>query len=263
MTATAVAVDPSSTSRSLIVVGWFEQQLRFYLNGSTDAAQTLTAKGAKDAFVARFDQGGDGGSPVSLFTAKNYGESLDQEATAVAVSDDGDVVVAGQFAGELLFEGQAKLTAQAEQDIFVALLRSDGEPKWAKRFGLTHRQRVDAIAFDPEGNIVLKGLFEGSIRFGSETLEAFYVGAGGGEHWDLYVAKLDPDGEHLWSHSYGRYSEKHPSMCMDQDVPCGQGLTTGPNGHIWLTGWFEGAVSFGEQTWSPVDADGYLVRLAP
>ncbi len=68
---------------------------------------------------------------------------------------------------------------------------------WSKRFGDFAPQYVTDVEVDAAGNIFVVGTFQGAIDFGSGipiTASADY---------DAFIAKLDPDGNELWSRRFG------------------------------------------------------------
>lgn len=68
---------------------------------------------------------------------------------------------------------------------------------WSKRFGDNTTQTVTDVAVDGSGNIFVVGYFLGTLDFGTG---AALVTAGDS---DAFLAKLDPDGNPLWSIRFG------------------------------------------------------------
>ncbi len=67
---------------------------------------------------------------------------------------------------------------------------------WSQRFGDSDGQSSRAIAVDSAGNVLLAGYFRGTVNFGGDDL----VSAG---HTDIFVAKLDAEGNHLRRQRFG------------------------------------------------------------
>ena len=149
--------------------------------------------------------------------AKRFGGAGDQIPTSVAAGPDGSVHVVGQAGGELDFGGGA-LPAGGGLDFFVARRDRDGKHLWAKRFGDDLDQKGVDVAVDAAGNVVILGNAAGMIDFGGGALPI--AGAA-----DLVVAKLAPDGTHLWSKSFGgALAETAGAVAVD---PAGDVLLAG------------------------------------
>jgi hypothetical protein len=97
---------------------------------------------------------------------------------------------------------------------------------WSWGFGDAEDQRPPSdVAIDPTGNIFLTGYFGGQLDFGGGPL----VG-----NEDAYLVKLDPDGNHLWSQSFG-----------DNGWQFGYSVAADPDGNVVMVGAFTYTVDFG------------------
>jgi len=113
-----------------------------------------------------------------------------------------------------------------------ALMASEAESNplsatWSVGFGDTEDQRPPSdVAIDPSGNIFLTGyLGRGQLDFGGGPL----VGKD-----NAYLVKLDPDGNHLWSQSFG-----------DITWQFGYSVAADPDGNVVMVGAFTNTVDFG------------------
>jgi hypothetical protein len=142
------------------------------------------------------------------------------------VDSAGDVVVTGYFFGSADF-GSGPLTSTGV-DVFVAKLDAkDGACHWAKRFGDADDQEGVSIAVDGVDDVLVTGIFRGSVDFGGGAL----LSAGGS---DIFVAKLDANGNHQWSKAFG-----------DPDEQRAFGVAVDSTGSVVVTGNFQGSVDFG------------------
>jgi hypothetical protein len=120
---------------------------------------------------------------------------------------------------------------------------------WSQRFGDPNYQDTGQTAVDETGNVVLTGTFSGTVDFGGGAL--VNVGAA-----DIYCAKFDPDGVHVWSERYG-----------DNGVTLyhyGVSVATDPWGNALFAGHFDGALTFGPQSLvSHGGFDIFLAKLIP
>jgi hypothetical protein len=97
-----------------------------------------------------------------------------------------------------------------------------GQLLWAKRFGDMERQDGEHIAVDGAGNVVIVGEGSGSVDFGGGPVDPS----------GLYVAKLDPDGNHLWSKGF-------------TGVGACRAVAVDSANNVLITGSFSGSIDFG------------------
>jgi hypothetical protein len=96
------------------------------------------------------------------------------------------------------------------------------------------------------GNVLVAGRFEGTIDFGGGPLASLGVG-------DVFVAKLDTDGGHLWSKRFGNASDEAAA-----------GVATDSAGNVLVAGHFDGAIDFGGGPLNNAGGgDVFVVKLAP
>jgi gliding motility-associated-like protein len=123
--------------------------------------------------------------------------------------------------------------------------------EWAKRFGGTNVDYLFDMASDAQENVYITGIFRGTAIFGSIFLNA----AGTSTHgtpWDMYVAKLDSSGNVLWALRFGSTGDDYA-----------YGIETDNFGNVYVTGSFQGTVSFGSHTLvSAGGADAFVVKIA-
>jgi len=180
-----------------------------------------TSLGFADMFLVKYDAQGN-----ALFS-KSFGGSAYDYPAEVRFAANGDIVVAGFSTGTIDFGGPP-LTSSGGADIVVAKLDAAGNHIWSKKFGSTGSQRCQSMAIDASGNIWLTGDFDGALNFGGATLN----GAGSD---DVYVAKLDASGNHLFSASYGD-SASQISWAMNVEAT---------SGDVFVLGGFLGSIDFG------------------
>jgi hypothetical protein len=118
------------------------------------------------------------------------------------VDADGNVILVGTITSTVEFQGTQILCVNEneeetmEEDVIVVKLDPKGSLLWAKSFGDTAAQLPRGVAVDSEGSVLVTGTFWGSLDFGGGAL----ISAG---DEDIFVAKLDKDGGHVWSAAYG------------------------------------------------------------
>ena len=160
---------------------------------------TPNGDGLKDIVVAKIK--GDDGSVV---WARLIGGAGDQTCNAVAIADDGNVLIAGGYLGTLDF-GSGPFPVQAgvvNVLPWVAKLSgSTGSTILATSFnmvGTKGRADIRAIAVDASGNAVIGGqITRGPILFGTTTLTP----TGTSALADAFAVKLDTSLKILWAKS--------------------------------------------------------------
>ena len=191
------------------------------MEGSMDlGAGPLVSEGGFDAFIARFDAAGD------LLWNKSFGGPGYQNAGQARIDPMGNIVLSGRFEQSIDL-GEGPLTSAGDHDAYVAKLDLEGNLLWSRSFGDPNQQLAVNVQTDRAGNILFTGFFVGSIDFGGGALTS----AGG---FDVFVAKLDPQGNHLWSHGFG-----------GDQIETVAALAVGASDHVFVTGTFNGTVDFG------------------
>jgi hypothetical protein len=159
-----------------------------------------------------------------------------QEAQDVIVDSSDNIIVLGNFRGTIDFGGEP-MTSAGELDIFVAKLDAAGVRLWSRRYGDALWQGGSTVATDSVGNVFVAGPFEGAMNFGGGDL----VSSGG---YDIFVLKLDPSGNHVWSKRYGDTLDQSAGVAVDAD------------GNVYLAGNFRGALDFGAGVLLTESGDG-------
>ncbi len=165
----------------------------------------LDAAGGVDIFLGKFDSAGN------HLWSKTFGGSGDDQAGALAVSPDDEVILTGHFGSSTLNLGGSDLTNAGDVDVFLAKFNSDGDHVWSVSFGTADSENSFAVTVDDSGNILMSG--------------------GNG---DVFLAKFDSSGTNLWWHTYGGFPQDW-----------GAGVSVDPSGNIALTGAMSGSVDFG------------------
>ncbi|WP_437611756.1 nucleotide-binding protein [Sorangium sp. So ce834] len=200
---------------------------------------------AFDACDTPEDEDCDGRVPAcEEVWSRAFGDANGQYARAVAVDADRNVIVAGQMEGTVDFGG-GPLTATGA-DAFVAKFDKFGTHLWSKRFAGDGNQFAMALAVDPAGDIVVAGRAFGSVDLGGGVLVSH--GAD-----DVFVAKLDGDGEHVWSRMIGGSgADRCDRVAVD------------PAGGVLVAGGFHGEVDVGGAVLTSAGLrDAFVLRLAP
>ncbi len=162
--------------------------------------------------------------------AKQAGGTDDDYGNSIAVDANGNSYVTGYFKSSSITFGTTTLTNSGYDDIFVAKMDSNGNWLWAKQAGGTSEEWGIGVAVDSNGNSYVTGFYQESATFGTITLTS----SGGN---DIFVAKLDSNGNWLWAKQAGGTS-------YDEGVS----IAVDTNGNSYVTGDFSGSATFGTTT---------------
>jgi hypothetical protein len=196
-----------------------------FLSTATFGSYSLISSGDWDIFVAKIDTNGDW-----LWVTSAGGDNWDT-VNGITIDCFGDSFVTGEFRSTATF-GSNSLTSYGGCDLYVAKIDTNGNWLWAKT-GYGSIARGYAITCYDDINIYLTGSFSGTVHFGSYTLTN-ELGPS-----DIFVAKIDTDGNWQWGIQVGGYYYDR-----------GYGITTDSIGNIYLTGSFEVFITFGSHSLS-------------
>lgn len=181
----------------------------------------------KDCATPTIDEACDGSpGPCTnppLF-AGLFGDDQRQEGYAVAVDAAGNIFAMGTSQGLIDFGAGALGPGGA----YLVKLDPDGNVLWQKGLNVISR----SLSVDAQGSVLLYGLFSGTVDLGGGPLPT-----DGGK--DLYLAKFDADGQHVFSKSF--------LLQNPQDV-ADWSAAFGPSGEIVITGDFKGTLDLGAGT---------------
>ena len=252
-TSVAVTEDPIGRRREIVVTGtnW----------GRIDVGDTsLVSAGAADLFLLNL------GPSLTPRWGATFG-SVDSNChdvceTTLTAAPGGGVYLAGAYTGSVSFGGGV-LDGNALADLVVArydAFGTSGAPKhlWSERFGdALGEQRVYGSAVGTSGDLVLTGMFDGTLDLGpAGTLvgEQDFVK-------DLFVAVLDPDGTPRRSMQLTNTDAAQDLGTRDREN--GLFVAAAPDGSFVVAGSFRGSLSLDGRTLVAADtAANYDVLIA-
>lgn len=138
------------------------------------------------------------------------------KASAVCADQNGNCYVTGSYYGpDVSFGTNSFIDTNANLgEVFVTKYDQNGNVIWAVTSSCDGGAGAADIATDTNGNVIITGNFQGNyLVLGAYTLYKFpttYVST------DMFVAKLDPNGNFLWAISNGlEYSEFGSAVGVD------------------------------------------------
>lgn len=193
------------------------------------------------------DENCDGQTPACSETwVIGYHQEESQQARAVAVDrSNGDVIVAGDFEGTVIFGDGPHVSDNGKHDIFLARYDIYGNPIWTRQFGDSSNQYAGDVIVDASGGIILIGRAFGIIELGGAPLDALGTD-------DVFIARFDANGNHVWS-----------TMVGGADPDRSERVAVDPAGNVYVAGTFTGDATFGGTQFASMGLrDMFVVRLA-
>jgi hypothetical protein len=229
ITAQALALDAAGNA---FVAG------RFGFSGTTTATfgslPALASTGGADVFVAKYSPAG-----AALWARKAGGTST-EDATAVTVDKDNNVILTGYFRGSATFGTLPALaTVAGGQNIFVAKYDNAGTALWARKAGTAattsptlnytiNTETGYGVRSDAGGNVYVTGTFRaGTAAFGTITKTAT-------ANHTFFLAKYNAAGAEQWVQTTGT-----------TNASAGRALSVDNAGNVYATGMFGFQTSFG------------------
>ncbi|MDP8314998.1 MAG: T9SS type A sorting domain-containing protein [Candidatus Celaenobacter antarcticus] len=218
------------------VTGYFRETATF-------GSYSITSYGGNDIFVAKMDANGNW-----QWATKAGGNSSDC-GLGITIDDAGNTYVTGFFYYYTATFGSYSLTSDGNGDIFVAKMDANGNWQWATKAGGIDCDRAVGITIDDDRNTYVKGYFEGTANFGSNSLTS-------DGNLNIFVAKMDANGNWQWAtKAGGNYSGG-----IYDDY--GLGITIDDAGNTYVTGEFSGTATFGSYSLTgDGDNDIFVAKL--
>ena len=178
--------------------------------------------------------------------------------SAIVADEEGHVYVSGSLkydmdmdpsVSEAVFGPTSEFT-----EFFLLKIDNEGQYLWCKMFaGSEGDAFLTDMVLDESGELMILGYFSESIDLDpSDDLSAL-ISTGIN---DIFIAKLDGDGSHVWSKSFGGISYDHSEE-----------LEIGNDGDLWLVGSYYGPVDVDPSLTDEVlifhggGADTYILHL--
>ena len=244
--ALGVATDANG---NVYTCGWFAGLVSFDSNGAVGSQ--LTASGPSDIFITKHDAAGN------FQWVKQIGSTGSDEATAITVDSNGDLIIGGTYRYTVDFDpnaGTSNLTnTSGTEDIFLLKLDGGGNFIWAKSIeGVTSVEYVYDISTDASGNVYTTGNYTGTLDLDPGTGVSNTVWAGA---QDVFIQKLDANGNFQWGKRIG-------SSGSDFGVT----VTSDNSGNVYLCGLFSNTIDLDPgngvvSASSAGNTDGYLLKL--
>ncbi|MFM9943854.1 MAG: T9SS type A sorting domain-containing protein [Bacteroidia bacterium] len=162
--------------------------------------------------------------------------SISAGGNSIAIDASGNSYVIGTFYGSIDCDPSADslILESFWFDIVIYKLDASGKLVWAKKIGGQENDLGLSIALDGAGNLYATGQFGGTVDFNPGPGAFNLTSDGTGSLLrDIYVLKLDLNGNFVWAKKVGGTS-------IDQ----GNTIKTDTKGNVYIAGHFYGNVDF-------------------
>lgn len=212
-----------------------------YFNSSSVTFGNITlnrSAGYADMFLVKYDASGN-----EMWAKNSLGSHYDANGDGLVTDLSGNVFVSGLFDGSIMF-GNATLTSQGGQDVYIVKFSSSGNVLWTNSIGGAGNEgqfSFKCLAIDPLNNIYITGEFISS----NLTVGIFNLTNSGVS--DIFLAKYDASGNVVWAKQVG-----------GSNVDDAYDIIYRPEG-IYLSGIVRTPVSFGT---IQIPQGGFLAKLS-
>ncbi|MFK8037021.1 MAG: T9SS type A sorting domain-containing protein [Crocinitomicaceae bacterium] len=165
----------------------------------------------------------------------------------IFVDDSSNTYITGRSKLAVIFEdpiNPISPTWYGHTDAFIAKYDKDGNLLWANQGGSPEPDWGWGVVADNSGNTYYTGEFSDTAVFGNDTLYCNGVR-------DVFIAKLDQNGNFIWSKSFGgSLTDKGQDIEMDN------------SGNLYITGFIGNEVNIGGTIIGTNTAqNGYIIKL--
>lgn len=227
----------SDNSGNTYVTGFFYGTAQF-------DTQTLTSLGSYDIFIAKYNNNG-------IFQwAKQAGGTQADIANSIALDNNGDILIAGQYVGTASFDSFSITSLINQQsgssciNSFLTKYNSNGNCLWLKNGESDEDCRAISVATDNSNNIYVTGELSDTLDFG--VIHNNNINSA------IYLIKFDSNGNELWYRKIGASLHN-----------VAYSITTDSNDDLIITGEAHGTLYFfNNPTYSLTNNYEYQVFLA-
>ncbi len=205
---------------------------------------TLKSGVGGNIFIAKHDLNGN-----EIWATNAFGRTINYR-DRIEVDANGDVYIAGNFKGQLIFENDTLINyiGSNSTDIYLAKYNANGSYLWSKKFGNYGIDEVNSICLDKDDKLIMTGRFgDTSIVFNYDTLLNTRVFTG-----DIFIVKLDEMGNTIWAKSFG-----------GNGIDYGTSIITDSNRNIILAGVFGGVINIDNDMLSSSNQDIFISKFSP
>lgn len=208
---------------NLYISGQFEESADF---DPSQGVLNISSNGGSDFFVLKLNSEG------GLIWVKSFGGTGHDYGESIQLDEAGNILVVGFYEETVDFDpgvGVFDMTANTTDD-FILKLTSDGDFLWAKSIEGPGLGWAFSVTCDTDNNVLIAGRFFETVDL-NPNAGTFHATSNGS--YDIYLLKLDENGDFLWVKTFGGVYLDW-GFCIDTDV----------SGNVYMCGAFDAIVDF-------------------
>ncbi len=158
---------------------------------------------------------------------------LTQDARAIEVDGNGNVIIIGELRGQADFDPSNLIftrTSLGSDDVFIAKYDPMGNLLWVKTIGSVNEDACRSLLIDDNNDIVISGFFSDTVDFDPDTSDYFLST---NAPYSAFIAKYSNTGNFIWAKKIEGITN-FPVNGIDNDQ----------NNSIYFSGWYSGQVDF-------------------
>lgn len=195
---------------------------------------------------------------LSTFAGKEKSGLFANTASSLAMDQEGNVYIAGNFHREITF-GNLRLTGDSNSlDFFLLKLTPDLQVGWAKSYGGPGDDFVDQIAVTNQSQLIFSGRIGDTLIMDEITLIPKSKGAGR-QASDLFLARMDQDHNIQWAINDGNQSVPYVSSGTGSIID----LAVDFQDNIYAVGEIGATSIFSYTLEQTKGINSFIVKLAP
>jgi len=161
--------------------------------------------------------------------ASEAGGNGNDQGYCITIDENSNSYVGGYFSDTAYFDSEM-LISQGHNDVFVAKYDSLGVFQWVVQGGGLGSNTCSGITTDLNNNIFISGWFAETMHTGETIIES-------SGSYDMFVIKINPEGNVLWARKAGGESDDYANR-----------ITINMEGDVIVSGTFRNEMLIGETT---------------
>lgn len=176
-----------------------------YVSGATTILgnTTLPVTADNDVYVVKLDSSG------ACIWVKTFGSNFDDDGVAIEISEAGYIYILGNYEDSITIGNFTMVDSSSQYSLmntYIAKLDTSGNFIWAKSLRSTLSNSCTlmntSLFVDQNENIFITGRFAGTLTLNDVTI----ISNG---DYDIYMIKMDVNGEILFARSFGNVGYDH------------------------------------------------------